>query len=145
MLESHYEDKMIWPCKRNRAEEQDRSAILIRGDQNATMEMVRACMRMPNSRLPMQAISWTPTVRRNVGRPKNTWRRTVKHEMRDKNLDQSEVVAIAQDRSAWRNFVAGLWTTWGVSKYKSLHSTCYVSVIVIHCKISGVLNKLFQY
>ena len=68
-------------------------------------------LRMPDSRLPKQAISWTPTGRRNVGRPKDTWRRTMKREMREKNLDHSEVVAMADDRPAWRHFVADLWTT----------------------------------
>ena len=68
-------------------------------------------LRMPESRLPKQAISWTPTGRRNVGRPKDTWRRTMKREMRDKNLDQSKVMAMAQDQSAWRTFVADLLAT----------------------------------
>ena len=68
-------------------------------------------LRMQDDRLPKQAIGWTPTGRRNVGRPKDTWRRTMNREMREKNLNHDGVVAMATDRSAWRNLVADLWAT----------------------------------
>ena len=42
MFENHYEDTMVRPCKRNRADEPDRSTIRGEGDQNATMEMVQS-------------------------------------------------------------------------------------------------------
>ena len=56
-------------------------------------------------------IGWTPPGRRSVGRPKDTWRRTMTREMREANLDHDDVVTLAEDRHAWRNFVADLWTT----------------------------------
>ena len=31
--------------------------------------------------------------------------------MREENLDNDDVVALAEDIHAWRNFVADLWTT----------------------------------
>ena len=68
-------------------------------------------LRMPPSRLPKQANSWTPVGRRRVGRPKDTWRRTVAREAREKNLDQENMMALAEDRSAWRDLIADLWTT----------------------------------
>ena len=68
-------------------------------------------LRMPQHRLPKQAIGWTPSGRRNVGRPRDTWRRTMTREMREKNLDHHDVVTLAEDRPAWRTFVADLWTT----------------------------------
>ena len=68
-------------------------------------------LRMPPCRLPKQAISWTPNGRRRVGRPKDTWRRTIARETREKNLDQEDLIVLAENRSAWRNLVADLWTT----------------------------------
>ena len=65
-------------------------------------------LRMPQYRLPKQANGWTPSGRRSVGRPKDTWRRTMTREMREKNLDQNDVVTLAVDRTARRNFVADL-------------------------------------
>ena len=32
-------------------------------------------------------------------------------EMGEENLDHDDVVALAEDRHAWGNFVADLWTT----------------------------------
>ena len=32
-------------------------------------------------------------------------------EMREKNQEHDDVVTLAADRSAWRNFAADLWTT----------------------------------
>ena len=90
-----------------------------RTGQRSVVELVKSrrwrwyghVLRMPQCRLPKQAIGWTPSGRRSVGRPKDTWRRTMTREMREENLDHDDVVALAEDRHAWRNFVADLWTT----------------------------------
>ena len=68
-------------------------------------------LRMQDDRLPKQTIGWMPTGRRNVGRPRDTWRRTMNREMREKNLNHDRVVVMATDRSTWRNLVADLWAT----------------------------------
>ena len=56
-------------------------------------------LRMPPCRVPKQAISWAPAGRRSVGRPKDTWRRTIARETRERNLDQLSVMAIAEGQT----------------------------------------------
>ena len=68
-------------------------------------------LRMPPCRLPKHAISWTPNGRRKLGTPEDTWRRTIAWETREQNIDQENVLKLAEDRSPWRTFVADLWTT----------------------------------
>ena len=68
-------------------------------------------LRMPEQRTPKQALYWKPTGRRRVGRPKDTWQRTIQRDLTEKNLERADVEARADDRGAWRRFVADLWTT----------------------------------
>ena len=68
-------------------------------------------LRMSDERLPKQALSWRPEGRRRVGRPKDTWRRTLTREMNRKNLQEEDVRRRAEDRATWRSFVADLWAT----------------------------------
>ena len=90
-----------------------------RTGQKSVIERLRTCrwrwyghvLRMPEERIPKEALEWRPDGRRRVGRPKDTWLRTIERERREKNLDRVYVEALAEDRSAWRSFVAGLWTT----------------------------------
>ena len=52
------------------------------------------------------ALRWTPEGKRNRGRPKETYRRTVEREMKLVNLTSWQHAAgVAQDRDAWRNLV----------------------------------------
>ena len=68
-------------------------------------------LRMPEERIPKQAWQWRPEGRRRVGRPKDTWQRTIQRDMTEKALDRADVEARAGDRDAWRKFVADLWAT----------------------------------
>ena len=68
-------------------------------------------LRMPDDRLPKQALHWRPAGSRRVGRPKDTWQRTIQRDMTVKNLDRADVEARAEDRDGWRRFVADLWAT----------------------------------
>ena len=68
-------------------------------------------LRMQDNRLPKQALQWRPAGSRRVGRPKDTWQRTIQRDMAVKNLDRADVEAQADDRNAWRRFIADLWTT----------------------------------
>ena len=68
-------------------------------------------LRMSEQRIPKQAVQWRPAGRRRVGRPKDTWHRTIQRDMAEKSLARVDVEALADDRSAWRKFVADLWTT----------------------------------
>ena len=63
-----------------------------------------------DSRLPKQALRWTPEGSRRVGRPKDTWRRTIVKDMREKNVDV-DVEELAQHRGEWKNFIFALWAT----------------------------------
>ena len=67
-------------------------------------------LRMPEHRLPKQALNWTPEGSRRVGRPKDTWRRTIAKDKREKNIDV-DVEALAQQRVDWRNFITALWVS----------------------------------
>ena len=68
-------------------------------------------LRMPDERIPKQALDWRPEGRRRIGRPKDTWRRTLTRETNQKNLQEDDVRRRAEDRATWRSFVADLWTT----------------------------------
>ena len=66
-----------------------------RSDQKSVIEKIRYhrwrwyghVLRMPESRLPEQALNWTPEVSRRVERPKDTLRRTIAMEKREKKID----------------------------------------------------------
>ena len=68
-------------------------------------------LRMPEQRIPKQALRWRPEGRRRVSRPKDTWQRTIQRDMTEKALDRADVETRAEDRDAWRKFVADLWAT----------------------------------
>jgi hypothetical protein len=68
-------------------------------------------LRMEEWRMPRQVLGWTPDGRRRVGRPKDTWRRTLRRDMVENELEEDDVVELARDRPEWRRFVAALWTT----------------------------------
>ncbi|KAH3792274.1 hypothetical protein DPMN_145765 [Dreissena polymorpha] len=48
------------------------------------------------------ALRWTPQGKRNHGRPKETWRRTEKRELKNRGLTLQTAPATAADRSNWR-------------------------------------------
>ena len=54
-----------------------------------------------------------PTGKRNRGRPKNTWRRTITTELSDMGLTMGEAQVIAQDRHRWRRDIVALCPTLG--------------------------------
>ena len=71
----------------------------------------RHVLKMSEQRNPKQALLWRPAGRRRVGRPKDTWKRTIERHMTEKTLDRADVEARADDRGALRKFVSYLWTT----------------------------------
>ena len=68
-------------------------------------------LRMSNKRPPSIALKWTPPGKRKRGRPMGTWRRMMEEEVKAANKTWHEVRWLAQDREAWRNFVAALCST----------------------------------
>ena len=93
--------------------------LRLRSGQQSVIEKIRVArwkwyghtIRMTDGRLPKNALSWRPNGRRRVGRPKDTWRRTIARDMNQKNLDEEAVRTMAEDRAGWRSYVADLWTT----------------------------------
>ena len=70
-------------------------------------------LRMPQDSIPKVALRWTPTGKRNRGRPKTTWRRTITTELSDIGLTMGEAQVIAQDRHRWRRDIVALCPTLG--------------------------------
>ena len=64
--------------------------------------------RMTPEALPRTALSWTPQGKRRRGRPKETWRRTVQKELKEKNLTTDAARKKAQDSEQWRLLVDAL-------------------------------------
>ena len=70
-------------------------------------------LRMPQDSIPKVALRWMPTGKRNRGRPKTTWRKTITTELSDMGLTMGEAQVIAQDRHRWRRDIVALCPTLG--------------------------------
>ncbi|KAH3713330.1 hypothetical protein DPMN_073120 [Dreissena polymorpha] len=57
---------------------------------------------MPPDSLSRVALRWTPLGKRNHGRPKETWRRTVERELKNRSLTLQTAPATAADRPKGR-------------------------------------------
>ena len=64
--------------------------------------------RMHPTSIPRVALRWTPAGKRKRGRPKETWRRSVEKEMKDKDWTWGQIQHWSQDRQAWRSLVMAL-------------------------------------
>ena len=62
-------------------------------------------------KLPKQVLSWTPERSRRRGRPKEAWRRTIRSDIRAKELNAEEFENVAAKREDWKRFNADLWTS----------------------------------
>ena len=60
---------------------------------------------MENNRTPKTALQWTPPGRRNRGRPKTTWTRSVETELKEINLTWGEAEKIAKNWEEWKEIV----------------------------------------
>ncbi|KAH3726194.1 hypothetical protein DPMN_052051 [Dreissena polymorpha] len=58
---------------------------------------------MPHILLPRVAMRWTPQGKRNGGQPRETWRRTVERELKNRGLTLQKASATAADRPMWRS------------------------------------------
>ena len=71
--------------------------------------MVRPCPGIPKV-----GSRWTPPGKRKRGRPKTTWRRTVKMELKDLGLTWGQAQALAKDKTRRRrDIVAAPYGTGG--------------------------------
>ena len=65
-------------------------------------------LRKDTSEIPKSALRWTPPGKRNRGRPKETWRRSVEKEMKDQGWTWGMVQQMSADRKRWRSSVKAL-------------------------------------
>ena len=66
-------------------------------------------LRMDNQRIPKTALKWTPSnVKRNKGRRKTTWRRTMIADLKKMGLTLKEAEKVAKDRRRWRGLIGPL-------------------------------------
>ena len=65
-------------------------------------------LRKPSTNITRQALSWNPQGKRKRGRPRNSWRRDLKADIKRLGLTWSQLERKAQARDSWRTLVGGL-------------------------------------
>ena len=65
-------------------------------------------LRKNASNITRQALEWNPQGKRKVGRPKQTWRRSINTEMKAAGMTWAELKRASQNRVRWRSVVAAL-------------------------------------
>ena len=61
---------------------------------------------MDKTRNPNKCLRWNPPGKRNRGKPRTTWRRSIEAELKKMRLTWGEAEVLAKDRNTWRNTVA---------------------------------------
>ena len=102
--------KIFWPERVTNEELRHMAGV----DKISNMVKVRRwiwlghTLRMSEGAHPRVAIGWTPEGKRERGRPKETWRRTVEKERRGLGFNSwAEATEAARDREGWRQLVRG--------------------------------------
>ena len=62
----------------------------------------------PQSNITRQALDWNPQGKRNVGRPRKTWRRSIDAEMKAAGMTWAELKRTSLNCVRWRSIVAAL-------------------------------------
>ena len=65
-------------------------------------------LRKPIDNTTRQALEWNPQGKRNKGRPKKTWRRTVSEEHNAIGMTWDQIKRVAKNRVRWRKLVEAL-------------------------------------
>ena len=73
-------------------------------------------LRQQTTALTRIALRWTPDGQRKRGRPKETWRRTVEREMKEKGWTWGRLERVSADRHHWRALVEALCATWSTKR-----------------------------
>lgn len=68
-------------------------------------------LRKRTSNVTRQALDWNPQGKRKVGRPKQTWRRSVDAEAKAAGTTWAKLKGISQNRVRWRSVVSALCST----------------------------------
>ena len=97
--------------------------------------------RMSSSAPPKTTLRWTPQGKRNRGRPKETWRRTVKKEMKDGSRGRGKQLndrlkTEASGNPSWTPYVppGTKWVSEWVSYDDCVKILCYFLATYISCK-----------
>jgi hypothetical protein len=69
-------------------------------------------LRKDSSDVAKQSLFWTPQGKRQWGRPRIIWRRSVEKELKSMHLTWNEIRKEAQDRSRWRETVKASCVPW---------------------------------
>ena len=64
--------------------------------------------RMPLVAIPQVAMRWTPDGKRKRGRPRESQRRSVEREIKEKGWSWGQVVKLAEDKQHWYSIVMAL-------------------------------------
>lgn len=80
--------------------EKDQSATTKNNNQNTQMEQFRTHFKEANTKL--HKFQWNPQGQQKVGRPKNTWCRVLKYDLKKIGKTCSETKLIAKDRDLGR-------------------------------------------
>ena len=67
------------------------------------MEMDWIYLSKPTGVIENEVLDWNPQVKRRKGRPRKTWKRTVKEETSEGINTRSEVKTFATKRTRWQN------------------------------------------
>ena len=98
--------KIYWPMRITNEEVRRRAGIRETiSDQVARWRWTWLChvLRMDHHSHPRIALTWVPEGKRKRGRPRETWRRTVEGEIKDRGLRSwSEAATAAKDRTTWK-------------------------------------------
>ena len=65
-------------------------------------------LRKPFANVTRHALRWTPQGKRNRGRPKTTWRRSIDAEVKQTGMSWNQLEKMAKDRGRWRSLVDDL-------------------------------------
>jgi hypothetical protein len=75
-------------------------------------------LRMPPNAAPRVALRWTPDGKRQRGRPRETWRRTIDREREEHGWSWGYLHKTAQNRPEWRVLVEALCSASGTKRTK---------------------------
>ena len=97
--------KIYWPMRVTNEEIRARAGLETISKQVARRRWawLGHVLRMDHYSHPRIALTWVPEGKRKRGRPRETWRRTIKRELKENGLGTWAAAASgAEDRTAWR-------------------------------------------
>ena len=97
--------KIFWPNTISNEDIKNRTGISPIADviQKRRWLWLGHVLRMSTLSIPRTALRWTPQGRRDRGRPKETWRRTIDKDLKAKGLTINTATKIAEDRAKWKS------------------------------------------